>query len=561
MIINLPKQFPLDKLAQFTIGSVEPESDSLLDHNLGICKIHPVLEFIRGTKSLIVGPRGTGKSTLVKLVREGRIVFAGDKQCKDTILSLDESLDYIEVKNKVFDLFHTPIQDDAVKCRYFWEIYLLFRILTSFEKDYPDLPIVLKKNLNNIKLILRYEDQKITILEFLKNLKWTSGLKITQSPEGASVTPHVSMEPSPVGATTDQQIIKFNIETCKKEVNSFLKSNNSRYFIFFDIVDEFVVKEAYSAQKMFIQGLLECEKSYIKHDRIKLKLFLRSDLFDRLDYETLGSEKVAARKIDLIWSSQDIRRLIAQRITYNYLFLFNLPLLQLVIKEHQLYIDESSAIDNEGSVGGHRLTFLRKMIDKFRVRDSRSGRHISFTDEANREIITSIFPRSVKHRSSSGKSENCDIMEFCSSHLSLSNAILTPRIAIMFIEKCLDCTRNYYKDNPDIRKVELDENNEYPLIKKICFSNAYEEFRNDLWESFHKNMPGIWKPFFNTLRWKRGAKYEFSYKELEKLLHFNDNEQLRQFIAFLCHIGILENINPTNRLPQRTYKLPVVLRQ
>lgn len=561
MITNLPKQFPLDKLAQFTIGSVEPESDSLLDHSLGICKIHPVLEFIKGTKSLIVGSRGSGKSTLFKLVREGKISFVKENKYEDTIIAIDESLDYVEIKDRVFDLFQTSIREDAIKCRYFWEIYLLYRILTNLEKDFPELPEQFKKNLKNIKLILQYDEQKITILEFLKNLKWTGGLKISQSVEGTSVTPHVSMEPGTTEATTEQRTTKFNIETCKKEVNSFLQVNNRRYFILMDSLDEFVVKEAYAAQKMFIQGLLECERSYIRCDSIKLKLFLRSDLFDRLDYETLGSEKVAARKIDLLWSSQDIRRLIAQRITYNYLSLLQLPYLQLSIDERKLYIDESSAQENEKTTESHRINFLRKLIDRFREGDSRSGRHISFTDEVNREIITSIFPRIITHRNSASKKESCDIMHFCSSHLSLSNNLLTPRIAIMFIEKCIEFTINYYRDNPDLQTVELDENNEYPLIKKSCMSNAYEEFREDLWASFQKNMPFVWQPFFKVFRRKRGSKYEFSYTELDKILRFNDREQMRQFIAFLCHIGVLENIDPAEGLPQRNYKLPIALRK
>lgn len=564
MIINLPKQFPLDKLSQFTIGSVEPESDSLLDHNLGLCKINPVLEFMRGTKSLIVGARGAGKSTLFKLVREGKISFLNEKKYDDTILAIDESLDYVEIKNRVFDLFHTSIRDDATKCRYFWEIYLLFRILTTLENKFLDLPELLQRNLKNIKLVLQYDEQKITILEFLKNTKLTGGLKIAQTMEGASVTPHVSLEPGTKEAATEQRTTKFNTEACKKEIDIFLKSKNRRFFILMDSLDEFVVKEAYAAQKMFIQGLLECERSYIKYDNIKLKLFLRSDLFDRLDYETLGSEKVAARKIDLIWSSQDIRRLIAQRITYNYLSLLQLPHLQLKVDERKLCIDESSTQDSEEPIEGNRLNFLmRKVIDQFRVSDSRGGRHISFTDEINREIITSIFPRNTRHLNSAGNHENCDIMYFCNSHLSLSNNILTPRIVIMFIEKCLECTRNYYRDNPDLHIVELDANNEYPLIKKRCMSHAYDEFREELWTSFQKNMPFVWQPFFKDFRRKRGSKYEFSYKELEKMMGFsvNDRDQMRQFIAFLCHIGVLENVDPGAALPQRNYKLPIVLRQ
>jgi len=558
MIINLPKQFPLEKLEHFTIGNVEPENDSLLDHTLGICKINPVLEFLRDKKSLIVGARGAGKSTLFKLIHERKLSFANREKGNDIILAIDESLDYIEIKNRVFESFHISAGDEGTKCRFFWEIYLLFRILILVETEFADLPEVLKKSLENIKLIMHYEDEKITILKFLKEMKWTGGFKIMQTFEGASVTPHLSLEPSnTIGDTKTHRTIKFNIESCKKELNSLLAAKERRLFVLLDGLDEFVTKEAFLSQKFLIQGLIECEKSYLKYDNIRLKIFLRSDLFDRIDYEALGAEKVLARKIDLVWTSQDIRKLIAQRITYNYLMLLQLRQLEFMIDEKRLYLDESSASDTETakrttkSVGSK---LLGRLLGKVRVRDARSGRHINFNDETNREIMTSIFPRIIRHRTSRGNADDCELTDFCDSHLSLGKNILTPRIIIMFIEKCLEFTRNYYRDNPDIKVVELDKNNEYPLIKKSCVSNAYKEFRDELWESFYKNMPSMWKPFLNNLRRKRGTKYEFTYNDLGKIIGLNNVQQFRLFVVFLCHIGILESTSGI-------YRMPIVLRR
>ena len=47
-------------------------------------------------------------------------------------------------------------------------------------------------------------------------------------------------------------------------------------------------------------------------------------------------------------------------------------------------------------------------------------------------------------------------MDFFDSHLCLSKNLLTPRIFIMFVHKCLDCTTLYYRENPDLI-IELDE--------------------------------------------------------------------------------------------------------
>ena len=131
----------------------------------------------------------------------------------------------------------------------------------------------------------------------------------------------------------------------------------------------------------------------------------------------------------------------------------------------------------------------------------------------------------------------------------------------MFIEKCLECTRTYYKDNPDVKVVALDERNEYPLVTKRCISFSYDQFREGLLDSFYLNIPNLWKQFFSSLRAKSSAKFKFQFKELEKILRFNDTEQLRQFIAFLCHMGVLENTNPSDILSERNYVLPIVLRK
>ncbi len=115
MIINLPKRFPLNNLEKFTIGDVEPENDVWLHHKLGVCKINPAVEFL-GKKSLIVGQRGTGKTILFKLVSEGKLTFQRKKNYRDIILSIDENLDYAEMKNRISAVFHTAIKDDMVKC-------------------------------------------------------------------------------------------------------------------------------------------------------------------------------------------------------------------------------------------------------------------------------------------------------------------------------------------------------------------------------------------------------------------------------------------------------------
>ena len=70
-------------------------------------------------------------------------------------------------------------------------------------------------------------------------------------------------------------------------------------------------------------------------------------MFDRLDFESLGAEKVLSRKINLLWNDSDIRQLIAQRVILNYLDIFNLGYIELRIDKEKLYLDELSALEIE----------------------------------------------------------------------------------------------------------------------------------------------------------------------------------------------------------------------
>ena len=77
------------------------------------------------------------------------------------------------MKNRISAVFHTAIKDNMVKCRYFWEIYLLFRMLIKLKEEFSNLPDKLEKNLKTIETILGYEEKQITIKSLLAKSKYT----------------------------------------------------------------------------------------------------------------------------------------------------------------------------------------------------------------------------------------------------------------------------------------------------------------------------------------------------------------------------------------------------
>ncbi len=567
----MPKTFPLKSLVEFNIGSADPENDTLLNHNMGICLISPAVDFLQGSKSLIVGPRGTGKTTLFKLLSERKITFKAIQGLTDFILPIDEMLNYSEIKAKLYDVIDSPIKNDDVKCCFFWEVFILYRLLAKIAEAQSDLPKHLHDDLQKLKILLGYEEGKVSITNILSHLKFTGGLKFDHSAIGTAVTPIISVEK---GATPEQSALSMiiNLENTKAELNTYLLSKKLRIIILFDNLDAFVVKEEYTFQKHLLEGLLECERGYLKYKQIELKLFLRSDLYERLNFESIGYEKMSSRKVDLLWSKDDIARLIAQRIAFNLMSIFKLDLLSFDIDQEALYLNEGSAElntispfqipnDSGGNFVSKSISAAIRFIQgrskgKGEMRDARL---INFNDAINRELIASIFPRYINHRTEGNGFEECALVDFIDSHLSIGSNILTPRIVIMFIGECLLCTKDYYRDNPDIM-VQLDEYCEYKLIKKKCVNLAYDNFRDSILNAYLKNLPTIWKPFMQRLIHARESIF-YSFKDIEEITQIDNEIALWQFVAFLCHIGFLVCENPNDLLSARQYYLPIVFRK
>ena len=361
-----------------------------------------------------------------------------------------------------------------------------------------------------------------------------------------------------------------SIDPYKKNLQTYLASNNIRLFVLVDKVDEFVIKGDYKIQRIVLQALLETQKSYLDYKNINFKLFIRCDLFKRLKYDVIGHDKVTAKKVDLVWTDEDIRRLIAQRIYYNYYYVLGIQsLIFPEVNDLDLYIDELSVhnesepnnVKNKTNIISKFINiFIKSSVEKSKTKNQREaeGRRVAFNDERNKQIITSIFPKVINHFDRIGSTKDISIFEFFKTHFSLASGNTTPRLIVMYLDKCTEIAREYYRNNPD-QEVTLDENHEYPLFKKIILQSAYLEFRKEVAESFTQ-ISSAWKESFNLFILKKGKKNKFSYDEINKLLAL-DQEEARSFIAFLCHSGYLRCENPRNIHAERKYSIPILFHE
>jgi len=120
-------EFDTSLLTEFTFGDPEAKTDEMLLHCFQ--KVRGVQEFLTGTKSIVLGERGAGKSALFKLVADGVLTFGKDDKHNTAIIPIDEDLEYLAIANIIEERFSDQTQRKHGKYRYLWELYILSRII------------------------------------------------------------------------------------------------------------------------------------------------------------------------------------------------------------------------------------------------------------------------------------------------------------------------------------------------------------------------------------------------------------------------------------------------
>lgn len=116
-----------------------------------------------------------------------------------------------------------------------------------------------------------------------------------------SVTPTVSIEPATVGAQL-REVTDHEVSQLRERLRKQLRARNTVAVIMVDRVDDFVVGMAYDEQLKNIQALVDCIKNF-RLPEMKLKVFLRTDLFKRISFAHGGYDKLATQIVQLDWTS------------------------------------------------------------------------------------------------------------------------------------------------------------------------------------------------------------------------------------------------------------------
>lgn len=563
MIVATPEYFPVMALDGFDLGDPEGKTDALLESCL--CEIPAIREFLLGKKDIVLGERGTGKTALFRLLatRKLNISAPGDK--KSLVLPLDENIEYKQVKDLVENRISYCTKKPNVKYQFLWEIFITYKMLELLEiQGISDDR--LSTHRKDISVALGFEKPKVGLMEFLLGHKKSVGVKLDNL-HPTSSTFFISAEPA---AQLDQAATQIDLQRIKRDVSSVLDKNNCILFVLLDRLDEFVILEDYDTQKLLLEGLVACYRNFSTGTPVKIKLFVRTDLFNRLNIGDLGADKIIAKSIKLSWRPEDLRELVARRLTYNILEQLQISEIKFKTDEGTLhldprYIEQQKII--KSSLEGHKIKqFLIGVLIRIQselnaklMNLQRRERKTNYNDKISAEIISLLFPNSCDHLSTGGKVGSIRFVDFIATHLNYSTGYSTPRITISFFEKCLHEARTYYSRNRDITRIRKNSDEEYELVKVECITRAYNSLKDDVWSVVSKAAHD-WERKILDLRGKLNAQSEVSYKDFVKLRDWSDDNEPRQFVAFLMHAGVLSCQNISRPQDERTYTFPIMFR-
>jgi hypothetical protein len=551
MINGYPQSISTKILQEFEFGHQEADRDDLLDECF--CDTAPVRGFLKGNKDFLLGVKGTGKSSVFRQLVSKNIKFDNKNNLNQIIVPIDQQIDYVAVKEHLLSALDSVISDEDIRMRFVWEIYILYRIVITVKESNiqisdDDLAVV-----SPIIEYFSFETTKPSIIDIFTKANRTIGVKLDISQTGLPA-PDFYLKSEPQSSSQadreDVRTVTLNLSKIQSMINSILRKSNSIIFVLIDNLDDFLAREAYDAQKLVIQGLLSCAKDYSRHTYINVKAFLRNEVFNKADFEKIGgAEKIKPNAIDLMWSDQDIRRFMAMRFAYNVNRLLNIEKISLPYSEGDL----------------RRQTIFSKYCPKILIRlfrvDSHQTVDVTERDYVCRKLLTVFLPREVQHYDSKGDNVNgLDVFQFIETHFCLANSRTTPRSIVIYFDKLHQITESYYEERffPDL---ELNGDGEYELFLKPHLQRAYGELQLQLASYISSAVTHPeWKDRISSLLSNIRRKKSFSFRELKKLINYDDSDQdAKELLAFLEHLGVLICENKSVHLPDRSYSIPLLL--
>ena len=526
MKLNIfPNSISKKQISSFYFGSADAKQDSLLENSF--CLLPGIREIFIGNKTYILGVKGSGKTAIFEMLKTRKMNVTYNGLPIASSFFMDDEIQFNVLATKLSQKFvEKNLNDEITNFQFLWEIFFIYNILDQLNKQ--NLLTDSLRTVYNNWLVAYGSVEKFSLIDVIKSLKATVTFQLNDLNQ--TIIPSLSIEQSSelktMSLENKQNKIVFDLNYIKNEISNYLGQLNQYFCIAIDRLDDYVSGYDYKIQCEMLTALAKVERSYSKYSSFHFLIFMRPDLFYKIDWTTIGQDKISDETIELTWNDKTIRELIAKRIYYNYKKIYT----------------------------SRKISFKEKVLSFFRKEEFPEFENNS---DFHHKLILSLFPEKIFHYNSLGIKEFINILDFYKTHFSLSNEYATPRIIISFLHLLMEKYRDKNADESTILELQ---NNKFEVFDNELLLESYKIFQEQLEKNF-LSIDKKQKDLFEKLILKKQTKYKFTYNQIEEMLGKRNGNSIREFLGYLEYIGYLRNTKTsTTPVERRVYELPIIFR-
>jgi len=542
----LENPFPIEKLKLLQFGNADGRKDKELESVF--VKTTSIKQFLQNNHSVIVGPMGSGKSALFKLLKEQSDLLPEYKNY--IIVSIQENISFNKLKILLKDT--SVLGDEKQLYQFIWKFQIVLNI-TEKISNFNDFPLSSnEKDINKFLKIINSKEYDESVIGKIGGLIKSAALTIKTKISGTPISVESSIELKDK-ANKDE----INLDKILRQCEEILKEREKNNFlIIIDRIDAFVSGEEYDVQRKYIEALLEVDDDLdCAFTKINCKIFLRSDLFARLNFEVLGSDKVNDNTLKIKWDKKELIYFISHRM------------LNALNKENILNLNQVFYSTNLDGYNINVNWFKKIIIEKapewvqrltIDFKSLKEERNASLLEKIAKSIVTKVFPRKINHKNKQCEECEIEIFEFLETHFLNGHKEIAPRTILIFLKELNNAAVTYYNENPD-QIIEVQEQNgdfEWKLYKKKFLYKAYINSHKEFIRNISK-VDNKWTKYFATFLRERKNKEVFDYNWIKNITGLLD-EDTESFLAYLEYIGFVYISHNSPDTKKRKYKLPVI---
>jgi len=546
---SLQDPFPVERLASVNLGSMDGHRDPLVEK--GFIQTKSVNKFLQDRHAIIIGPFGSGKSALFNLLRNKSDLFK--KYQNDLIVTIDEQIQFEELREASKTYF--PNLSEGLSFQLLWKFQVCRRISEELAKldRFP------------------FNDEEKYISEFIARTGGIGGYlsitsRIKQLFEKVSLKIKTKLSDIPVDVELSKETEKatkrvyLNLDEVVTKAVHIIKSRSIRKCtVIIDKLDKFVAGEDYGTQRAYIESLIKLEDDLYGLDQIGFKIFIRSDLYERLDFSALGPDKVEDNTLRLVWSKEEIRKFLARRlfISIHEIGVWNIRDIidSSDISEYHLRWYEKVILDDEKNSIKYKLAHL------YNKNFGRKRNKTSFFEKIDLIVINKLFEKNLVHECPNGTEKLIQNHEFFDTHFLDGNDSCTPRYILVFLKELIDEANEYYLNSPDVFVTPVLSGSDwvYNLFSQHIAYRAYIQSK----EKYIRHVSKVddrWTSQIMEFLEKQGNKGTFDYKWIRSNISFQEDERTNSLtlLIYLQVIGFLRVKQYSPDIRKRTFEMPVL---